>query len=109
MDVLLRIVKEGRQPGITLVLATQRPEKLHPDSLAQTDMLISHRLTAKPDIDALKRIMQTYMLFPIEKYMNELPKLKGVAIILDDNSERIYPIRMRPRQSWHAGASPAAI
>jgi hypothetical protein len=109
LDILLRIVKEGRQPGITLVLATQRPEKLHPDALAQTDMLISHRLTAKPDIDALKRIMQTYLLFPIEKYMNELPKLKGVAIILDDNSERLYTIRMRPRQSWHAGASPAAI
>jgi len=109
LETLLKLVREGRQPGITLVLATQRPEKLHPDSLAQTDMLISHRLTAKPDIDALKRIMQTYLLFPIEKYMNELPKLKGVAVILDDNSERIYSIRMRPRQSWHAGASPAAM
>ena len=109
MEILLKIVREGRQPGITLVLATQRPEKLHPDALAQTDMLISHRLTAKPDIDALKRIMQTYLVFPIEKYMIELPKLKGVAIILDDNSERLYNIRMRPRQSWHAGASPAAI
>lgn len=109
METLLKIVREGRQPGITLVLATQRPEKLHPDALAQTDMLISHRLTAKPDIDALKRIMQTYLIFPIEKYMNELPKLKGVAIILDDNSERLYTVRIRPRQSWHAGASPAAI
>ncbi|MEM7815030.1 MAG: hypothetical protein QXF55_01665, partial [Candidatus Aenigmatarchaeota archaeon] len=109
LEPLLKIVREGRQPGITLVLATQRPEKLHPDALAQTDLLISHRLTAKPDIDALKRIMQTYLLFPIEKYMNDLPKLKGVAIILDDNSERLYSIRMRPRQSWHAGASPVAL
>ena len=108
-EALLKIVREGRQPGITLVLATQRPEKLHPDALAQTDLLISHRLTAKPDIDALKRIMQTYLLFPIEKYMNELPKLKGVAIILDDNSERLYSVRIRPRQSWHAGASPIAM
>lgn len=108
-DVLLKIVKEGRQPGITLVLATQRPERLHADALAQADMIISHRLTAKADIDALKAIMQTYMLYDISKYINELPKLKGTAIILDDNSERIYKIRMRPRQSWHAGASPVAI
>lgn len=108
-DTLNRIVKEGRQPGITLVLATQRPEKLHPDALAQTDMIISHRLTAKNDVDALKAIMQTYLLYDIGKYINELPKLKGVAIILDDNSERLYKIRMRPRQSWHAGSSPVAI
>ena len=108
-EILGKIVKEGRQPGISLVLATQRPEKLHSDALAQCDMIISHRVTAKPDIDALKTIMQTYMLFDITKYMNELPKLKGTAIILDDNSERIYKIRMRPRQSWHAGTSPSVI
>ncbi len=108
-DALNRIVKEGRQPGITLVLATQRPEKLHPDALAQTDMIISHSLTAKNDIDALKAIMQTYLLYDIGKYINELPKLKGVAIILDDNSERLYKVRIRPRQSWHAGSSPVAI
>ncbi|MBI2578149.1 MAG: ATP-binding protein [Candidatus Aenigmarchaeota archaeon] len=108
-EVLNRIVKEGRQPGVTLVLATQRPEKLHPDALAQCDLIVSHQLTAKSDIDALRSIMQTYMLYDIGKYISELPKLKGVAIILDDNSERIYKVRMRTRQSWHAGASPVAV
>jgi len=108
-DILLKIVKEGRQPGLTLVLVTQRPEKLHSDALAQCDMVISHRLTNKADIDALRGIMQTYMLYDIGKYINDLPKLKGVALILDDNSERLYTIRIRPRQSWHAGASPVAI
>ncbi|MBI4018553.1 MAG: ATP-binding protein, partial [Candidatus Aenigmarchaeota archaeon] len=108
-EVLNKIVKEGRQPGLTLVLATQRPEKLHPDALAQCDLIISHQLTARSDIDALRSIMQTYMLYDIGKYISELPKLKGVAIILDDNSERIYKVRIRTRQSWHAGASPVAI
>jgi uncharacterized protein len=108
-EVLNRIVKEGRQPGITLVFATQRPEKLHLDAVAQADLIISHRLTAKADIDTLKAIMQTYLLYDIGKYINELPHLKGCAIILDDNSERLYKIRMRPRQSWHAGSSPVAI
>ncbi|MCD6093127.1 MAG: ATP-binding protein [Candidatus Aenigmarchaeota archaeon] len=108
-DHLLKIVKEGRQPGISLVLATQQPYKLHPDALSQCDLIISHRLTAKADIDALKSIMQTYILFDITKYMDELPRTKGVAIILDDNSERLYKIKIRPRQSWHAGASPVAM
>ena len=41
--------------------------------------------------------------------MDELPSLKGSAIILDDNSERIYPMRMRPRFTWHGGEAPTAI
>lgn len=108
-EILNTIVKEGRQPGITLALATQRPEKLHAEALAQCDLIISHRLTAKNDIEALKSIMQTYLLFDIGKYINELPRLKGTAIILDDNSERIYKVKIRPRQSWHAGSSPVAM
>lgn len=108
MAILLKLVREGRQPGITLVLATQRPEKLHPDALAQTDMILSHRITSKADVDALRYIMQTYLQFDIGKYLNELPKMKGTAIILDDNSERIYTLKVRPRQSWHAGSSPVA-
>jgi uncharacterized protein len=108
-DILSKIVKEGRQPGISLVFATQRPMKLHPDALSQGDVIISHRLTSKADVDSLKAIMQTYMMFDITKYINELPKLKGTAIVLDDNSERIYKIRVRPRQSWHAGSSATSI
>ncbi|MDI6721665.1 MAG: zonular occludens toxin domain-containing protein, partial [Candidatus Aenigmarchaeota archaeon] len=108
-EMLKKIVKEGRQPGITLVLATQQPEKLHSDALSQCDIIISHRITSKEDMTALKSIMQTYLLYDIEKYINELPKLKGTAIILDDNSERLYKAKIRPRQSWHAGSSPVAL
>ncbi|MAH42373.1 nucleotidyltransferase [archaeon] len=108
-EIMGRLVKEGRQPGISTVFATQRPEKLHPDILAQSDIVLSHRLTSKADIDALRAIMQTYMMWDITKYLNELPRLKGTAIILDDSTERPYKIRVRPRQSWHAGASPTAI
>lgn len=41
--------------------------------------------------------------------MDDLPSLKGSAIILDDNSERIYPSRIRPRFTWHGGEAPVAI
>jgi hypothetical protein len=41
--------------------------------------------------------------------MDDLPSLKGSAIILDDNSERIYPMRIRPRFTWHGGEAPTSI
>ncbi len=99
---LLTLVRQGRQPGISLVLISQRPNKLHEDAIAQADLVISHRLTAKPDLDALSQVMQTYLLLDIKKSIEELPKTKGSALILDDNSERLFNIQVRPRQSWHA-------
>jgi len=106
---MLTLIKQGRQPGISLVLITQRPNKLHGDAIAQADLVISHRLTAKPDLEALSAIMQTYLLFDIRKSIGALPKSKGSAVILDDNSERLFNIQVRPRMSWHAGGSPLAL
>lgn len=108
-DALIQLLREGRQPGISLVLATQQPGVIHRDVMTQSDIVLSHRVTAKPDITALNNIMQTYLLDSIRKYLDDLPDLKGSAIILDDNSERIYPIRMRPRFTWHGGEAPTAI
>jgi hypothetical protein len=108
-EPILTLVKEGREPGISLLLITQIPNKLHPDVLAQSDLVLSHRLTSESDIRALRSIMQSYARDDIETYINELPRTKGAAVVLDDNSERIFPIQVRPRLSWHAGGSPKAI
>ncbi len=108
-DALVQLLREGRQPGISLVLATQQPGQIHRDVMTQSDIVISHRVTAQPDIEALNFIMQSYLLQGISGYMNDLPSLKGSAIILDDNSERIYPMRVRPRFTWHGGEAPTAI
>ena len=57
--------------------------------MTQSDIVLAHRVTSKPDIDALNQMMQSYLTKTIQGYMNDLPSLKGSAIILDDNSERI--------------------
>jgi hypothetical protein len=106
---LLRWVKIGREPGVSLVLCTQQPAKLHPNALSQMDLLLAHRLTAQQDIDALQEIMQTYMRYDLRHYIDALPDRPGTAMIMDDNSERAYPAQMRPRKSWHAGGTPDAF
>ncbi|MBI4015545.1 MAG: ATP-binding protein [Candidatus Aenigmarchaeota archaeon] len=105
----LTLLRQGRQPGISLVLATQRPNKLHEDAIAQADLVIAHRLTAKPDMEALSGIMQTYLLEDLRKNITDLPKTKGSAVVLDDNSERLFNVQIRMRQSWHAGSTPSAL
>ncbi len=108
-DALIQLLREGRQPGISVVLATQQPGKIHTDVMTQSDIVIAHRVTSRPDLEALNHIMQSYLLNNIRKYMDDLPRLKGSAIVLDDNSERIYPMRIHPRFTWHGGEAPTAI
>ncbi len=108
-DALIQVLREGRQPGISVVIATQQPGQIHHDVMTQSDIVIAHRVTAKPDIDSLNFIMQTYLLADIKTYLDNLPRLKGSAIILDDNSERIYPMRVHPRFTWHGGEAPTAV
>ena len=108
-DSLIQLLREGRQPGLSIVMATQQPGALARDAITQADLVISHRVTALPDLKALNEMMQSYLLKNIKKHLDELPNLKGSAIILDDNSERIYPMRMRPKFTWHGGEAPTAI
>ena len=108
-DALVQLLREGRQPGISLVLATQQPGMINRDVMTQSDIVIAHRVTSQPDVESLNYIMQSYLLASIKKYIDELPDLKGSAILLDDNSERIYPMRVRPRFTWHGGEAPTAV
>lgn len=108
-NALISLLREGRQPGISLVLATQQPGKIHDDVITQADIVLSHRLTAKQDIEALNQMMQSYAELGLTEEINQLPRENGAGVILDDTSERIYPLRIRPKLSWHAGSSPSAV
>jgi uncharacterized protein len=108
-EPLITILREGRQPGISLILATQQPGKIHTDVMTQSDVIISHRITAKVDTEALGTLMQSYLRTGLDKYLDDLPRVKGAAIILDDNNEKMYPMRVRPRFTWHGGSAPTAI
>ncbi len=87
---LLTILREGRQPGISLVLASQQPGQIHTDVMTQSDTVISHRITAKIDIDALSALMQSYMRKGLDAQLNDLPSVKGAALIFDDTKAKTY-------------------
>ena len=108
-DALITILREGRGPGVSLILASQQPGKIHTDVITQSDTVISHRLTAKVDIEALKALTQSYMQESLVKHLNELPRVKGAGIIFDDTNEKLYALKIRPRFSWHGGSNPVAI
>ena len=108
-DALVTILREGRQPGISLVLASQQPGKIHTDVMTQADIVLAHRLTAKLDVDSLSQLMQSYMRKGLDHEINLLPPVKGAGVTFDDSNERLSPIQVRPRFTWHGGSAPSAL
>jgi DNA helicase HerA-like ATPase len=108
-QALITLLREGRQPGIAMVLATQQPGKIHTDAMTQSDIILAHRLTAKLDTDALGALLQNYLRANLIKELDILPRVAGACLAIDDVNERMYPMRIRPRSSWHGGAAPGVI
>ena len=105
-EPLLEWVRQGRRPGLSLVMATQQPGALDRRILSQCDTLIVQRLTAGQDSAAIgSRISEIHGAKSVNEYMKVLPREPGYAIILNDLTEDIVPIRIRPRQSWDGGGS----
>lgn len=105
-DPLVEWVRQGRRPGLSLVLATQQPGALDNRILSQCDTLIVHRLTAGKDSDAVgDKISELHDANTISHYMKNIPKEPGYAYVMNDRNEEMVPVKIRPRKSWHTGGS----
>jgi DNA helicase HerA-like ATPase len=105
-DAALRtVLTRGRQPGLSLVAATQRPSALPSVAVSQADLLLAHRLTARADLDALAASRPTYLGSSFEE---RLPANSGEVLLVDDATESVHAVRVRERETTHGGASPSA-
>lgn len=101
-EVLIRWVKEGRQPGLSLVVASQQPSAIDSEVLSQCDIIIAQKLTNGEDIAALNKLSQDYMGNELKTYIRNLNR-RGQAVMVDDEQERVGMIQIRPRRSRHGG------
>ncbi|WP_435180279.1 ATP-binding protein [Halorussus sp. AFM4] len=101
---LRRVLTRGRQPGLSLVAATQRPSALPPVAVSQADLLLAHRLTSRADLDALAAARPTYL----GSFEDRLPDAPGEVLLVDDATESVHAVSVRERQTPHGGGSPSA-
>jgi DNA helicase HerA-like ATPase len=102
---LRRLVTRGRQPGVSCVLATQRPSAVPATTVSQTDLLVAHRLTSTADIDALQAAQPTYL---DGDFAARLPETTGDALVVDDGTESVHHVTVRERRTPHGGETPRA-
>ncbi|WP_336336599.1 ATP-binding protein [Haloarcula brevis] len=102
---LRRLVTRGRQPGVSCVLATQRPSAVPATTVSQADLLVAHRLTSAADIDALQAVQPTYL---DGDFAARLPEATGDALVVDDSTESVHRVTVRERRTPHGGETPRA-
>lgn len=112
--ILRRLITEGRNIGLSVVVATQQPSGLDASIQRNADALIFHSMSMRDDIAAAEGMLNT--LVPesatwgasertsgrvFEKLARALPQ--GYAVVSTDTANRIFGLRVRPRTSMHGG------
>lgn len=109
-DVLIRLVREGRNFGLSFMLTTQQPSAIDQRILAQVDTLIVHKLTVQGDVEYIKRNLKSALPEEV-KYGNSIFSFDdllraldiGQAIISNTEADRSFIMDVRPRVSVHGG------
>jgi len=101
-DALIRWVKEGRQPGLSVALASQQPAAIDNEIISQCDIILSHKLTNVEDIQAVNKLSQDYMATELRTLIRSLNR-RGEAVLVDDEREQVNMVQIRPRRSHHGG------
>jgi hypothetical protein len=109
-DILIRLVREGRNFGISFVLTTQQPSAIDQRILAQVDTLIAHKLTVQTDIEYIRRNLKSGLPEEV-RYGNTVLDFDaltrsldvGQAILSNTEGDRTLIMDIRPRISVHGG------
>lgn len=99
--IIKRIASEGRKFGIFLVLITQRPYRIHQDTLSQCNSQIIMRLTNPEDQNAVRRASESIS----ESLLADLPGLNvGEAVVLGPLVRVPVMVRVGRRASQEGGS-----
>lgn len=99
--IIRRIAAEGRKFGVFLVLVTQRPGRVHADTLSQCGSQIIMRLTNPDDQSAVRRAAESVS----EALLGDLPGLNvGEAVALGPMVRVPVMVRVGGRRSREGGS-----
>ena len=113
-EPLKKYVNEGRNLGLSIVVATQQPSGLDPAIQRNADVLMIHSMSMADDIQTAERMVNTFVPESVvydnkekistrvfEKMVRSLDV--GYALISNDRANRVFAVKVRPRFTVHGG------
>jgi hypothetical protein len=112
--LFVRLVKEGRNIGLSAILATQQPSAIDQRILSQVETFIAHQLVTEPDIRSVRDNLKSSLPDGIEfgkqsldfgGLLRQLPPGQCLVSSADMNTtiRRCVVINVRPRATIHGG------
>lgn len=109
-EILVKLVREGRNFGVSFMFTSQQPSAIDSRILAQVDTMIIHKLTVQQDIDYIKRNLKSNLPDEVtysSKTLSFDESLRlldvGQALISNTELNRAFFMDVRPRISIHGG------
>jgi DNA helicase HerA-like ATPase len=113
-DVFIRLVKEGRNFGLSVIVATQQPAAIDRRILSQIETFVAHQLVTSADIDAVVANLKSAIPDVIEfgnlalSFADMLRMLSpGQCIVsaadMNTTLRRSVAVNVRPRATVHGG------
>lgn len=109
-DSLVRLVREGRNYGISFAVTTQQPSSIDQRIMAQVDLLIVHKLSVQSDIEYVAKNLKSALpeevsyggrVLNLQEIIRSLDT--GQALVTHVDCDRAYIVDIRPRVSVHGG------
>ena len=112
--LFVRLVKEGRNMGLSAVIATRQPSAIDSRVLSQVETFVAHQLVTEPDIRAVRENLKSRLPEKIQfaSHTLDFPALlrqlpPGVSLIsaadLNTAIRRSIIVAIRPRATVHGG------
>jgi hypothetical protein len=115
-DSLVKLVREGRNCGVSVVVTTQQPSALDQRVLSQVDTMLIHQLVTHGDIDVARRNLKSNEPAEIRFGEDRLDfastiRLLGVGqcVVSAVESDRWFALNARPRISAHGGVGASTM
>lgn len=109
-DSIVKLVREGRNFGLSFIVTTQQPRALDFNVLSQVETFIIHKLVSQADIDYVldnikcplpKEIKDDESIITLKELIRDIGL--GQVVVSDTNSMRCFVMAVRPRVSVHGG------
>jgi hypothetical protein len=104
------LIRRGRQRGLGVSVASQRPALLNKDTTSQADLYLFFRMPGTQDRDAVKGFLEGVIdQADVKRIYGQLPTLKtGHCLLYSPEWLQIFGMEctVRERETFHAGRTP---
>jgi hypothetical protein len=109
--ILSDIFLLGRKHGLGTIVATQRSQKIHKDTISQSELYLLHKVTHPKDVEVYEDLVPRPAK-EVRAMLSRLRKGSAIAVYEDETlpedvpSDVVVQVQIRHQQTYHAGATP---